>query len=182
MWWCSFPGSTVRVCLPFDLSGDNVQKTVTDLLDEWQAMGQLYQLVTDFADSYNGVCVIKMVFIRHLHITWAWSTQSKKINKIYTQPRAQWNPTPYKTTLQHFIQHLSHHFSAHLYTHTHRNHWRTIAHRQGIESRGYQSLHLTRLGSPLFVRGIGLLSDDRRGRCLCWQSKVFYNYTRWEQT
>ena len=46
----------MRVCLPFDLSGDNVQKTVTDLLDEWQAMGQLYQLVTDFADSYNGVC------------------------------------------------------------------------------------------------------------------------------
>ena len=48
----------MRVCLPFDLSGDNVQKTVTDLLDEWQAMGQLYQLVTDFADSYNGVCVL----------------------------------------------------------------------------------------------------------------------------
>ena len=47
----------MRVCLPFDLSGDNVQKTVTDLLDEWQAMGQLYQLVTDFADSYNGMCV-----------------------------------------------------------------------------------------------------------------------------
>ena len=46
----------MRVCLPFDLSGDNVQKTVTDLLDEWQAMGQLYQLVTDFADSYNGGC------------------------------------------------------------------------------------------------------------------------------
>lgn len=49
-----YSGATVRVCLPFDLSGDNVQKTVTDLLDEWQAMGQLYQLVTDFADSYNG--------------------------------------------------------------------------------------------------------------------------------
>ena len=53
----------MRVCLPFDLSGDNVQKTVTDLLDEWQAMGQLYQLVTDFADSYNGMCCVCVVCV-----------------------------------------------------------------------------------------------------------------------
>ncbi|XP_025098562.1 mediator of RNA polymerase II transcription subunit 14-like isoform X2 [Pomacea canaliculata] len=48
-------GSSVRVCLHFDLSGDNIQKTVTELLDEWQAMQHLYFLVVDFADTYNDV-------------------------------------------------------------------------------------------------------------------------------
>lgn len=37
------------MCLHFDLSGDNIQKTVTELLDEWQAMQHLYFLVVDFA-------------------------------------------------------------------------------------------------------------------------------------
>ncbi|KAK7108033.1 mediator of RNA polymerase II transcription subunit 14-like isoform X2 [Littorina saxatilis] len=104
-------GATVRVCLPFDLSGDNVQKTVTDLLDEWQAMGQLYQLVTDFADSYNDVrlnmpalATIKSYNYRKLSIAYGpnrahvmtvqWKTETRQFQLAVgtCQPSSTANP------------------------------------------------------------------------------------------
>ncbi|XP_076466284.1 mediator of RNA polymerase II transcription subunit 14-like isoform X3 [Babylonia areolata] len=104
-------GSTVRVCLPFDLSSDNVQKTVTDLMEEWQAMGQLYQLVTDFADSYNDVrmnmptmATIKSYNFRKLSITYGpnrahvmtvqWKTDARQFHlSVGTcQPSSTANP------------------------------------------------------------------------------------------
>ncbi|KAL8611339.1 hypothetical protein ACOMHN_014394 [Nucella lapillus] len=104
-------GSTVRVCLPFDLSGDNVQKTVTDLMEEWQAMGHLYQLVTKFADSYNDVrmnmptmATIKSYNYRKLCITYGpnrahvmtvqWKTDSQQFHLSVgtSQPSSTANP------------------------------------------------------------------------------------------
>ncbi|XP_046582734.1 mediator of RNA polymerase II transcription subunit 14-like isoform X2 [Haliotis rubra] len=46
-------GNLQRVTLNLDLSGDNVQKTVTDLKDEWSAMGHLYSAVQEFVELYN---------------------------------------------------------------------------------------------------------------------------------
>ena len=37
-----------------DMNGDNIQKTVTDLLDEWTSIAYLYGVVKRFAESYNG--------------------------------------------------------------------------------------------------------------------------------
>ncbi|XP_005108274.1 mediator of RNA polymerase II transcription subunit 14 [Aplysia californica] len=46
-------GPSQRICLSLDMNGDNVQKTVTDLLDEWTSIAYLYGCVMRFADSYN---------------------------------------------------------------------------------------------------------------------------------
>lgn len=89
-------GNSVRVCLPFDLSSDNMQKTVTDLLDEWQAMGQLYALVSEFADDYNDV---------RLHMMSLATIQSynyRKLTIAYGPNRAHIITVQWKTETQQF--------------------------------------------------------------------------------
>ncbi|RUS87452.1 hypothetical protein EGW08_004768 [Elysia chlorotica] len=46
-------GHSQRVCLMLDMNGDNIQKTVTDLLDEWTSIAYLYGVVKRFAESYH---------------------------------------------------------------------------------------------------------------------------------
>ena len=37
-----------------DMNGDNIQKTVSDLLDEWTSIAYVFGAVQRFAQSYNG--------------------------------------------------------------------------------------------------------------------------------
>ncbi|KAK0042754.1 mediator of RNA polymerase II transcription subunit 14 [Biomphalaria pfeifferi] len=46
-------GQSQRVCYALDMNGDNIQKTVSDLIDEWTSIAYLYGAVHRFADSYN---------------------------------------------------------------------------------------------------------------------------------
>ncbi|ESO84116.1 hypothetical protein LOTGIDRAFT_211073 [Lottia gigantea] len=46
-------GDIQKVFLNLDLNNDNYKKTVIDLLREWNAIGNLYSLVKDFADIYS---------------------------------------------------------------------------------------------------------------------------------
>ncbi|BFZ09810.1 hypothetical protein BsWGS_12849 [Bradybaena similaris] len=48
-------GPSQRVCLALDMNGDNVQKTVQDLLDEWTSIAYLFGAVQRFAECYNDV-------------------------------------------------------------------------------------------------------------------------------
>ncbi|XP_041355183.1 mediator of RNA polymerase II transcription subunit 14-like isoform X2 [Gigantopelta aegis] len=46
-------GSVQRICFNLEMSADNVQKTVTDLLDEWNCMSHLFEAICPFAEIYN---------------------------------------------------------------------------------------------------------------------------------
>ncbi|GFO03550.1 mediator of RNA polymerase ii transcription subunit 14 [Plakobranchus ocellatus] len=46
-------GPSQRVCLVLEMNGENVKKTVSDLLDEWSAIAYLFGAVQRFAESYN---------------------------------------------------------------------------------------------------------------------------------
>ncbi|CAL1548016.1 unnamed protein product [Lymnaea stagnalis] len=46
-------GDSQRVCVMFDMNGDNIQKTVSDLMDVWTSVAYLYGAVQRFAESYN---------------------------------------------------------------------------------------------------------------------------------
>lgn len=48
-----FEGQSQRVCYALDMNGDNIQKTVSDLIDEWTSIAYLFGAVHRFADSYN---------------------------------------------------------------------------------------------------------------------------------
>ncbi|XP_050393117.1 mediator of RNA polymerase II transcription subunit 14 [Patella vulgata] len=48
-------GPSQRVYLNLDLNSDDYQKTVKDLLNEWNAIGNLFGLVQDFVDVYSDV-------------------------------------------------------------------------------------------------------------------------------
>ncbi|GFR84683.1 mediator of RNA polymerase II transcription subunit 14 [Elysia marginata] len=47
-------GPSQRVCLILEMNGDNIQKTVSDLFDEWTSIAYLFGAVKRFAESYNG--------------------------------------------------------------------------------------------------------------------------------
>lgn len=57
-------GPSQRVCLALDMNGDNVQKTVQDLLDEWTSIAYLFGAVQRFAECYNGElsCISVLIF------------------------------------------------------------------------------------------------------------------------
>lgn len=42
-----------RVLVPYE-SNDNVEQTVTSMIDDWLAIAKLYQIVHQFAQVYNG--------------------------------------------------------------------------------------------------------------------------------
>ena len=40
--------------MPLEMTGENVRKTVSDVLDEWTSIAYLYGAVQRFAESLNG--------------------------------------------------------------------------------------------------------------------------------
>ena len=78
-------GRVQRICFNLEMSADNVQKTVTDLLDEWNCMSHLFEAVWPFADVYNNQGRGKYtVFTLMLLYTLVYNNQGRGKYTVFT--------------------------------------------------------------------------------------------------